>query len=696
MRERWLRFSVLVIFLVAFFPRAIYPVSRPAQWYVRSVMFIHSVTEGAWGETVYSEHPGVTTMWLSGVALRLAGVLPEQRTDGPYVDPESLTASESTIGVLPLALAIAALIVLSYLLLERLFSRTAAVAAALLVALDPFFIANSKVLHVDGLLTALMSSSALALLVFVSEKRRRWAILSGALAGLALLTKSPALFLLPYMALCLGVSVVVSRAMNWRRGILAGLIWLVTLALVYYALFPAMWVDPLGTLASVYRQAALRVSWAHPNPIYFLGRAFVGDPGPTYYLYTWAYKVTPVVSVFALVALLYAVFGKTLPRRRRTIVGLVFAFVFTFTLQMVLGAKKMPRYLLPAFPMVHVLAGVGLAGWAEPIPRSRVQSPVRRSRISYGLIALGLLVQAALVLPRHPYYDTYFNELAGGARVGVAAISTQWQGEGLDIAARTLNGLPDAERQTVGSHKDVFFRQYFVGQTVGVDAPADWYVLGINNVLEGGDEEEEQVVDLYRRRRAWDIVSFSGMPYVWVHRAATDPQNPAAFTFGPGIRLVGYDIGPTPYHPGQTLRLQLYWEALEPLAEDYVVFVHMLEEREDGSARLVAQQDNPPVRGTQPTSTWQPGVTVVDPYDLSIPRDTPPGEFALLVGLYRWPDLSRLPVYDDAGVPQRDDLIVLTTVHIEQEPSSTAVWIARASALLVLLGAVVGLRRGRG
>jgi hypothetical protein len=122
----------------------------------------------------------------------------------------------------------------------------------------------------------------------------------------------------------------------------------------------------------------------------------------------------------------------------------------------------------------------------------------------------------------------------------------------------------------------------------------------------------------------------------------------------------------------------------------------MLEEEEDGSVRLVAQQDNPPVRGTQPTSTWQPGVTVIDPYDLSIPRDTPPGEVLLLVGLYRWPDLSRLPVYEDAGVPQRDDLIVLTTVHIEQEPSSTAVWIARASALLVLLGAVVGLRRGRG
>jgi hypothetical protein len=135
---------------------------------------------------------------------------------------------------------------------------------------------------------------------------------------------------------------------------------------------------------------------------------------------------------------------------------------------------------------------------------------------------------------------------------------------------------------------------------------------------------------------------------------------------------------------------------LEPLVEDFVVFVHMLEEEEDGSVRLVAQQDNPPVRGTRPTSTWEPGVTVIDPYDLSIPRDTRPGEVLLLVGLYRWPDLSRLPVRDDAGIPQRDDQILLTTVDVEQEPFSSAVWIARVLALLVLLGAVVGLRRGRG
>ena len=700
-RHRWVEpVLIFVLFLSAFLPRVIYPVSRPPQWYIRSVQFIHDVTRGAWGETIYSEHPGVTTMWLSGIALWLAGVTPEQGPEGPSVDPASLTVRESAIGVLPLALAIAGLIVFTYFLLVRLFDRTAAFGAALLVALDPFFIANSKVLHVDGLLSAFMSTSALALLVYLKEERHRWVILSGVLGGLALLTKSPAMFLLPYTALCLGTGVLTDRQVNWRRGALAGLVWLGVVCLVYFALYPAMWVDPLGTPRTVYGWAALNIELPHLNPLYFLGQPVADDPGPAYYLYTWGYKVTPVVAVFALVALLYAAIGRARPRGERMAVGLLFAFSLFFTLQMMLGAKKMPRYLVTAFPPIDILAGVGLAWWAVRIGnlRSRIIGPVH-TPAAVLLVALGVLVQAILVLPRHPYYDTYFNELVGGARAGIWAISTQWQGEGLDVAARMLNGLPGAEHRTVGSHMPTFFQQYFVGQTVDrvevvdVDVPADWYVFGVNSAMRNEGTEAGNAWDFYRRRQPWAAVALDGIPYVWVYHAATGPQNPVAFTFEPGIRLVGYDVAPSPTRLGQALRLQLYWQALEPLAEDYTVFVHVLSK--DGASQLVTQQDNPPVRGTRPTSTWEPGVVVVDPYDLPIPMDIPPGEYVLTVGLYPWPDLSRLPVRDGAGVPLPDDRVLLTTVRVERDLPASAVWIARALAFPLALSAVLDLGRTR-
>ena len=62
-RERWL---LVGLFLLAFLPRAFYPVSRPLQWYSRSARFFQAVLHRDWVGTLFSEHPGVTVMWLSG------------------------------------------------------------------------------------------------------------------------------------------------------------------------------------------------------------------------------------------------------------------------------------------------------------------------------------------------------------------------------------------------------------------------------------------------------------------------------------------------------------------------------------------------------------------------------------------------------------------------------------------------------
>lgn len=675
---------VLAVFVVAFVPRVIYPISRPAQWYTRSIQFIHDVGSGAWEDTVYSEHPGVTTMWLSGLALRLAGVTPEMRAGGPYVDPASLTAREAAIGVFPLALTIALLISLTFGLLLRLFSPLAALGAALLVALDPFLLANSKVLHVDGLLAMFAVTSALALLVYRQEGRARWLALSGALGGLALLTKSPALFLLPYTALSIAVGVLFERAIGWRRGIVAWIAWLAVVCLTYFALYPAMWVDPLGSLQTIYSRAALRISWAHPSPIYFLGQPVSGDPGPVYYLVVWACKLTAVATVFTVVAAIYAAIGREFSRSERRSLGLLLAFSLFFTLQMTIGAKKLPRYLLPAFPALDIVAGVGLAWYATRLP-----SWARRSRAApAAFVSAALLLQGALVLPRHPYYGTHFSELVG-ARTGIWALSTQWEGEGLDIAAKWLNRRPRAEHSTVGSAMPTLFGQYYVGETVGVDEPADWYVFGINQLMRDEGTDVGAVYDFYRRRKPLMTVGFGQASYASVYPVAKGPQNWVSYRFGAGIELIGCDIASPPYLPGETVRLQLYWRAIGPVSEDYTVFLHLL----DQSGRLIAQQDNQPVQGLVPTSGWERGVTIVDPYDLVLPEGTSSGESTLTVGLYRLLDGYRVPAYDVQVRRLPDDRAVLEAFAVEPEPLQPAVWAARALAVVVLASAICILNR---
>ncbi len=92
--------------------------------------------------------------------------------------------------------------------------------------------------------------------------------------------------------------------------------------------------------------------------------------------------------------------------------------------------------------------------------------------------------------------------------------------------------------------------------------------------------------------------------------------------------------------PGEPLFLELTWEALTSIDRDFTVFTHLL--NEDGL--LVAQSDSQPGGGANPTSTWQPGQAVKDKYAILVPAESAPGRYRVRVGMYLWPELTRLPV----------------------------------------------------
>lgn len=81
---------------------------------------------------------------------------------------------------------------------------------------------------------------------------------------------------------------------------------------------------------------------------------------------------------------------------------------------------------------------------------------------------------------------------------------------------------------------------------------------------------------------------------------------------------------------GDTLRVSLYWEALQAPNAERTVSVRLAEP--DGW--LIAQQDQLPVGGRLPTSWWEAGQKVRDVYYLEIPPGTPPGPKRLELVLY--------------------------------------------------------------
>ena len=109
--------------------------------------------------------------------------------------------------------------------------------------------------------------------------------------------------------------------------------------------------------------------------------------------------------------------------------------------------------------------------------------------------------------------------------------------------------------------------------------------------------------------------------------------------------------------------LTLYWRAERSPEADYTTFVHLLAGA-DGDGEPLAQADGPPQGGLYPTSWWEAGDEVVDVSPIVVPVDAGEGAHSILVGLYRWETMERLPIRSGDGAVIRDAAIRLTQVSI--------------------------------
>jgi 4-amino-4-deoxy-L-arabinose transferase-like glycosyltransferase len=91
-------------------------------------------------------------------------------------------------------------VLLLYLIALRVFSRRVGLVAAGLMAIYPPLAFLSLELYSEPLFIDLMLSAALAALVFGKDPRLRWALLAGALVGLAALTRQNGALLIPILA----------------------------------------------------------------------------------------------------------------------------------------------------------------------------------------------------------------------------------------------------------------------------------------------------------------------------------------------------------------------------------------------------------------------------------------------------------------------------------------------------------------
>ncbi len=727
---------LLLAILVRLIPLGRYVTPDEPIWVYRSVLFRDAVLRHDWAAIPQTGHPGITTMALGALGIQaqtmwhtaesqahlawirnLAWLAPENSAAFHHLNYFLPAGRLAVVGVSSLG------VMLAYLLARaRLDERTARLLAVFL-ALDPFYIGHSALLHTDALQATFGLLAALTLLPR-RDGRHSWRrlLLAGAWLALAGLSKTLGLLLAPGLALAL----LMDRRSPWaERG--AQVLGLACATVIGYALLnPPLWGSPRHAL-EVLTQAVSYHESIGLRPVYFAGHVTT-TPDARFYPAVLLWRLTPPVLLglsFLLMRGASAVKGSRGLSSRFTWPALIYLLAIT------LPDKKFDRYALSAILLLTV-------------PAARAWAAQRWWRWSLPLLLLPWATVTIL-----PLYEA--DPLLGGPWVARHVIPLGWgeaSGLGASLAAREL---PDPQAATLLSDNVPGTAPFFPGRTLpwredrrpcadallndrGATETLRWAGLPLTTItirtarwpsgtliapahLPGLPDEAVAPQSDASTLRAWLAQRLStGEPFHWVQASACDPLTEAQLAellapvaecsppvqrnqlpvvtctlrdelppgsirarFGGDLDLLAAAWPPEAHAP-DALAIQLRWRPQAPpdrrtayltLSAGGLVWA-------EGGGDLVN-------RITWPSDRWPAGEITEGTTYIPLPLDLPPGTYTATLSLFD-AHTKRL------GIWQADGTFRGTSLRLGPVTITPAPYPAEASSLPPREDALAGLR----
>ncbi len=490
------RVAILIgIFVLACLPRVFtldaFISADEEQWLRNVTGFKQALEEGELKGLYQQPHPGITTMWVA---------------------VSTIDSEDWGVRRLPQAIVLSLLTVFATYLASRAWGWGIGSCIGILIALNPHFVAHSRVLAMDAFLAIFLLIGALAHLNWFSTREKKFLILSGTAVSLAVLSKVSALVMVAFLG-AIFFGELLYRPHAWRTWLDSVLVWTAAFLLTLVLVFPTLISDP----AYVFRAIS---DFFHTEQ--YQGAAHAGDA--FYYLETILIWATPthMVSLLAAIGLLW-----TSKKRKLEILFLI-CFAFTFFISMQLSIKKGDRYILPVFLVFDVLAVLFLSSFWQAVKTRFDEGRMRILRpLLAGLILVCVGWQAYTLIHIHPHYLAYRNWFS---RPTAEARTMGW-GEGLELAAEYLNAKPDVEDMLVISHYETPFSYRFKGKVTSAErlgkeslpeVGGDYVVL--YRAMEGraSDRWETKVLEQFKDRTPEHIISLNGEEYVWIYNVQNE------------------------------------------------------------------------------------------------------------------------------------------------------------------------------
>ncbi len=446
--------------LVRLVPLGLYVTPDEPIWVFRAVGFMDAIAARDWQAIPPTSQPGTTTMVLGMLGIRITSWLypAESAAHLAWIRKMAWLAPENgaafphltaflTAGRVLVALVTSAGIALTYHLARSRLGKRAARLLALFLALDPFFIGLSGVLHTDALQATFVMLAVLLSLPNNTKTQggedakgeRRWGSIVGVALCLALagVTKTLGLLVTPGIAL----TMLWGDNTPWLQRVLRVMALAFLSLILVLGLNPANWGKSVPQTLLDYYNALQYHESLGLRSVFFAGQ-MTQDPGPLFYPTVLLFRLTPPVLWGLIVALRYY--------KKNTQQVLWFGLpALTYLGALTWATKKFDRYALSTVPLLAAIAATALAN--------------RNLWYKQFLLLTLLLLPYALVAPLPLFYAT---PLLGGPWVAQHVVPLGW-GEAHGMTARRLaRTLPNPETYTLLTSNVPGTASFFPGTTL--------------------------------------------------------------------------------------------------------------------------------------------------------------------------------------------------------------------------------------